>query len=147
MTLGRRDRGRKRVRLRESVRQNERISRELADKVYDSFPKKTTKGIDRHEFHLGMNIEMEHFDLTKGNLKKTAMITLAHLQELPDYNTRLKEMEEEGEEDKKKGIKLVKHRTFRPSAQPKKEYEEKVKEYFEGFEPVEEETGKEEYED
>jgi len=49
--------------------------------------------IDIREFWMGMNVEMEHTDVTKGNLKLTGKIALAHLKELPDYYTRLKEME------------------------------------------------------
>jgi hypothetical protein len=91
---------------------------------------------------------MEHFDLTKGDLKKTAMITLAHLKEFPDYNTRLKAMEREGDREwaKKKNRNLNKSRTFEPS-EPKMEYKAKVEKYLEGFEPMNEIEGKEEYED
>jgi hypothetical protein len=144
MSLG--SRKKKKIKVPKSVGKKVKISREVSDAVLASLPKSKQKGVDPHEFHVGMHIEMEHYDLTKGNLKKTAMITLAHLKELPDYNTRLKEMEEEGEEDLEKHKKKFKSRTFQPF-EPKKEYEEKVEEYFEGFEPVEEEEGKEEYED
>ena len=71
------------------------------------------KGIDPKEFHLGMNIELEHWDITKGDLGETAKITLAHLRELPDYNTRLKKMENYGErelEEKKRQKILAKRR-------------------------------------
>jgi hypothetical protein len=85
-----------------SVKKNQKISRKVADIVYDAMPREEVEGISRHEFHLGLNIEMEHYDVTSGNLKKTAQITLAHLQELPDYNTRLIKMEKEGEKELKK---------------------------------------------
>ena len=49
--------------------------------------------VDLKEFTMGMNVELEHTNVTKGNLKLTGKITLAHLEELPDYYTRLKEME------------------------------------------------------
>jgi len=145
MSLG--SRKKKRIKVPKSVGRNVKISREVSDAVLASLPKSKQEGVNPHEFHLGMHIEMEHYDLTKGNLKKTAKIVLAHLKELPDYNTRLKEMEEEGEEDLKKHKYKTKHRTFQPLAQPKMKYKEKVEEYFEGFEPMEKFEGKEEYED
>jgi len=51
--------------------------------------------VDKQEFINGMNVELEHSDITGGDLETTAKITLAHLDELPDYYTRLKEMESE----------------------------------------------------
>ncbi len=50
-----------------------------------------------------MDIELEHgtmdpsTNVTNDDPLITGKITLAHLNELPDYNTRLIEMEEEGE--------------------------------------------------
>ncbi len=55
------------------------------------------------EFRKGMDIELEHgtidpsTNVTNDDPLITGKITLAHLNELPDYNTRLIEMEEEGE--------------------------------------------------
>ena len=49
--------------------------------------------VDLKEFHMGLNVELEHTDVTKGDLIITAKIALAHLDELPDYYTRLKKME------------------------------------------------------
>lgn len=37
------------------------------------------------EWHSGLDIELEHFDLTKGDLRKTARIAIAHLKEDPSY--------------------------------------------------------------
>jgi len=48
---------------------------------------------DINEFWMGIKTEMEHTDVTHGNLKLTGQIALAHLKEFPDYYTRLKEME------------------------------------------------------
>ncbi len=45
------------------------------------------------QFAMGMKVEHEHKDLTKGDPLKTAKIVLAHLKELPDYYTRLQKME------------------------------------------------------
>lgn len=44
---------------------------------------------DPEEFHKGMNVEMEHRDVTKGNIAKTAKIAAAHLKENPKYYTLL----------------------------------------------------------
>ena len=41
----------------------------------------------------GLNVEMEHKDLTKGNLDKTLKIVMAHLKESPKYYIELKKME------------------------------------------------------
>jgi hypothetical protein len=55
------------------------------------------------EFRKGMDIELEHgkvdpnTNVTNDDPLTTGKITLAHLNELPDYNTRLNKMEEEGE--------------------------------------------------
>lgn len=42
------------------------------------------------EFYMGMNVELEHQDVTEGSLTKTAMIAAAHLREIPNYYTLLK---------------------------------------------------------
>jgi hypothetical protein len=55
------------------------------------------------EFRKGMDIELEHgtvdpnTNVTNDDPLLTGKITLAHLNELRDYNTRLLKMEEEGE--------------------------------------------------
>jgi exonuclease III len=41
------------------------------------------------EFHKGMNVEMEHQDVTNGNVAKTAKIAAAHLNENPKYYSLL----------------------------------------------------------
>lgn len=45
---------------------------------------------DFSEFLLGINVELEHQDVTDGSLIKTAMIAAAHLRENPKYYTLLK---------------------------------------------------------
>lgn len=45
---------------------------------------------DINEFCVGMNVELEHDDVTQGSLIQTAMITAAHLREVPNYYTLLK---------------------------------------------------------
>ncbi len=41
-----------------------------------------------------MNVELEHRDITRGNLLLTAKIVVAHLKEVPDYYTQLKTIEQ-----------------------------------------------------
>ena len=49
--------------------------------------------------HIGMKVEMEHgyinmrTNVTNNDLRKTALIALAHIAEFPDYYVRLKRME------------------------------------------------------
>ena len=50
------------------------------------------------EFHMGMNVEMEHKDVTNGNVVKTAKIAAAHLTEKPNYYTLLKKYVEKPKE-------------------------------------------------
>ena len=63
---------------------------------------------DVDQFRRGMDVELEHgtvdsnTNVTDDDPLMTGKIALAHLNELPDYYTRLKEMEEEGEEALKK---------------------------------------------
>lgn len=56
------------------------------------------------QFRMGMNVELEHgtidpkTNVTNDDEVITGKIALAHLNEFPDYYTRLEEMEEEAEE-------------------------------------------------
>jgi len=58
---------------------------------------------DIEQFRMGMDVELEHgtvdlnTNVTNDDPLLTAKITLAHLNEIRDYYTRLYEMEEEGE--------------------------------------------------
>jgi hypothetical protein len=55
------------------------------------------------QFRMGMDIELEHglidpnTNVTDNDPVMTGKIALAHLNEIPDYYTRLEEMEKEGE--------------------------------------------------
>jgi hypothetical protein len=55
------------------------------------------------EFHAGMNVEAEHgahdpqTNVTDNDPILTGKIAWAHLKEIPDYYTRLKEMESEAD--------------------------------------------------
>lgn len=69
------------------------IPREKSDKLFKALKlDKTT--VDPHQFHMGVNVELEHNDVTHGDLKKIALIALAHLAEDPAYYTKLSQVEE-----------------------------------------------------
>jgi len=61
------------------------------------------KKFDVEEFRRGMDVELEHgrisplTNVTNDDPIMTAKIALAHLNEFPDYYTRLKKMETEAE--------------------------------------------------
>jgi len=61
---------------------------------------------DVDEFRAGMNVELEHgradpvTDVTHDDPVTTARIALAHLNEIPDYYTRLRRMEQEAEQSR-----------------------------------------------
>jgi len=80
----------------------EKFTNEEAKEIGEQLGIKWDK-FDVEEFRKGMNIELEHgtvnpnTNITNDNPLTTGKITLAHLNELPDYNTRLEEMEKEGE--------------------------------------------------
>lgn len=58
---------------------------------------------DVEQFRYGMDVELEHgtvdphTNVTDDDPVITGKIALAHLNEFPDYYTRLKKMEEEGD--------------------------------------------------
>jgi hypothetical protein len=58
--------------------------------------------VDMKEFHMGINVEMEHgfrypaWNVTNDCPYETGKIAMAHLEELPDYYTRLEQMENDG---------------------------------------------------
>lgn len=60
--------------------------------------------VDLEQFRLGLSVEMEHgdhdptTDVTHGDPLLTGKIAWAHLNEYPDYYTRLAELEREAEE-------------------------------------------------
>lgn len=62
------------------------ISKEEAKRIYDYME----YDFDFSEFVVGINVELEHQDVTEGSLLKTAMIAAAHLRENPKYYTLLK---------------------------------------------------------
>ncbi len=62
----------------------------ISRKISDAILKKMGYKFNPEEFHKGMNVEMEHQDVTNGNVVKTAKIAAAHLKEKPKYYTLLK---------------------------------------------------------
>jgi hypothetical protein len=60
---------------------------------------------DVDQFRIGMNVELEHglhdplTNVSDDDPHVTAKIALAHLNEFPDYYTRLEQMEEEAKRD------------------------------------------------
>jgi hypothetical protein len=60
---------------------------------------------DVDQFRIGMNVELEHglhdplTNVSDDDPHVTAKIALAHLNEFPDYYTRLEQMEEEANRD------------------------------------------------
>jgi hypothetical protein len=60
---------------------------------------------DVEQFRMGMNVELEHglhdllTNVSDDDPHVTAKIALAHLNEFPDYYTRLERMEEEAKRD------------------------------------------------
>lgn len=63
---------------------------------------------DVEQFLIGMNVELEHgtrdpfTNVTNDDIIPTGKIAFAHLNEFPDYYTRLKKMEEEADKFWKK---------------------------------------------
>lgn len=74
------------------VQPKEVISKDQSDRLYKVFKLHTTK-VDPVQFFMGLNVELEHINVTGGNLKKTALLVLAHLKEDPKYYTKLQDME------------------------------------------------------
>ena len=64
-----------------------------------------TSPFDVEQFRMGMNVELEHglhdllTNVSDDDPDVTAKIALAHLNEFPDYYTRLEQMEEQAKRD------------------------------------------------
>ena len=67
----------------------------------------TASPFDAEQFRRGLEVELEHglrdpsTNVTGDDPVMTAKIALAHLNEFPDYYTRLERMEEEGKRELK----------------------------------------------
>jgi hypothetical protein len=79
------------------------FSTEDAKKIGDALNVDWSK-FDVEQFRIGMDIELEHelqdsdTNVTNDDPLVTGKIALAHLNEIPDYYTRLEKMDEEAEE-------------------------------------------------
>jgi hypothetical protein len=69
------------------------IDRSTAKRVGDEL-KIDWDRISLDEFHRGMNVELEHKDVTNGDLTMTGKIALAHLKERSNYYTLLAQIEQ-----------------------------------------------------
>jgi hypothetical protein len=73
---------------------------EIAEKIGIDWDKEP---FDLEQFRMGLDVELEHgshdpqTNVTDDDPVLTGKIALAHLNEFPDYYTRLEKMEEEGE--------------------------------------------------
>jgi len=78
------------------------FSTDEAERVGKSIGIKWDK-FDVEQFRMGMNVELEHglvdpsTNVTSDDPIMTGKIALAHLNEFPDYYTRLNKMEDEAE--------------------------------------------------
>ncbi len=81
---------------------NHTFSSEEAKKIGESLGIDWSK-FNVEQFRMGMDVELEHgsvnpvTNVTNDDPLTTGKIALAHLNELPDYYTRLAKMEQEGE--------------------------------------------------
>ncbi|MDD5625865.1 MAG: hypothetical protein PHG83_01715 [Patescibacteria group bacterium] len=79
------------------------ISTEKAKQIGESLGIDWTK-FDIEQFRMGMDVELEHglqdahTNVTNDDLTTTGKIALAHLNEFPDYYTRLEKMEKEADD-------------------------------------------------
>ena len=69
-----------------------KISKQQAKEVGDALNVDWRK-TDLEQFRMGLEVELEHTNVTGGDLELTGLIALAHLDEIPDYYSRLKKME------------------------------------------------------
>jgi hypothetical protein len=93
-------RGVTKVQTRESFTTDE--AREVGEQIGIDW---LSSPFDIEQFRLGMNVELEHglqsllTNVTGDEPAVTAKIALAHLQEFPDYYTRLARMEDEARQE------------------------------------------------
>jgi hypothetical protein len=77
---------------------SEQYSNDDAKKIGDSLLVDWTK-VDIEEFTMGLNVESEHDDGSEldvvDSTKDLGKIVLAHLKELPNYYSKLKQVEED----------------------------------------------------
>ena len=89
-------------RMEERVSNKKHFTSEEAQKIGETLGIDFSKW-DVEQFRMGMDVELEHgtcdtnTNVTNDDPMITGKIALAHLNEFPDYYTRLKEMEKEAE--------------------------------------------------
>lgn len=82
---------------------SKRFTAEEAKKIGETLGINWNK-FDVEQFRMGLDVELEHgindlqTNVTHDNEMITAKIALAHLNEFPDYYTRLEKMEKEAKE-------------------------------------------------
>ena len=85
------------------MRVKKRFSTEEAKKIGEVLNVDWSR-FDVEQFRMGMDVELEHglrdpdTNVTNDDSLMTGKIALAHLNEFPDYYTRLEKMEAEAEE-------------------------------------------------
>ena len=89
--------------IQSQLREGFKVTDEMVDEVVKELNLDPSK-VDLEQLKMGIKIEQEHgpdrgedTNITKDDLIMTAKIAQAHLKELPDYYTRLKEMEDEAD--------------------------------------------------
>lgn len=86
-----------------SMSERKQFAVEEARKIGESLGVDWSK-FDVEQFRIGLNVELEHgrrdpaTNVTNDDAILTGKIALAHLNEFPDYYTRLSDMEKEAEE-------------------------------------------------
>jgi hypothetical protein len=84
---------------RQLITEAKSFSKDDAHRIGDKLDVNWDK-VDIEQFRIGLGVESEHDDGSEldvvGSEKDLGKIVLAHLKELPDYYTKLKQVEEEG---------------------------------------------------
>ena len=81
-----------------------RLTKDDARRIGESIGIDWTK-FDTEQFRMGLNVELEHgsrelsTNVTNNDEITTGKIALAHLNEFPDYYTRLQKMESQAKEE------------------------------------------------
>ena len=76
------------------------------------------KSYDVEQFRQGLNVELEHCNVTNCDPLLTGKIAQAHLNELPDYYTRLAKMEEASSMKTERERKSLHERIFGKGSTP-----------------------------
>ena len=75
--------------IKKKMGQEKVISKSKAKKVGDRLGVDWSK-VDLGQFQMGLGVELEHRDMTHGDMEMTGTIALAHLKEDSKYYTKLK---------------------------------------------------------